>query len=88
MKTRDEMLESLKTWWGNDTVGNIIFYRAPGASHGDVILERVIKAREMKPEVRAAFELVMDELKIERAEMRRDKNGRPDLIKLTRRYDG
>lgn len=88
MKTKDEMIAAFNTWWVNDTVGNFIAYRAPGARAGDIILERVIKAREMKPEVRAAFEYVMDELKIERGEMRRDKNGRADLIKLTRRYDG
>ena len=88
MKTKSEMIELLNTWWVNDTVGNFIAYRAPGAKQGDVILEQVVKAREMKPHVKAAFELLMDELQIERAEMYRDNHGRPDRVKVTRRYDG
>ena len=59
MKTKEEMHKALEDWWSNDTVGNIIMYRAPHARTGDVILEKVVKAREMKPHVRAAFELVM-----------------------------
>lgn len=88
MKTKAEMIECLNEWWANDTVGNIIFYRAPGAKTGDAILEQVIKAREMKPTIRAAFEMLMEELGIERAEMYRDSRGNPDRIKITRRYDG
>lgn len=88
MKTKDEMHDALDGWWVNNTVGNFIAYRAPGAHAGDVILEQVIKAREMEPEIRAAFEMIMDELGIERGELFRDNKGRPDRIKLTRRYDG
>jgi len=88
MKTRDECVDALTKWWVNDTVGNIIFYRAPGARYGDAILEQVIKAREMEPHIRAAFEMLMDELGIERAEMFRDKDGKPDRIKVTRKFDG
>ena len=88
MKSREEMHLALDDWWGNDTVGNIIMYRAPGAKFGDVILEHVVKLREMKPEVRAAVEFIMDELGIERGELFRNKQGEPDRIKITRRYDG
>ena len=86
MKTEGQCVDAFRKWFRNDTVGNLIIYHAPGAAECEVIIERVIKAREMKPEVRAAFEMVMDELGIERGEMRRDKDGNPDLIKLTRRY--
>lgn len=88
MKSRDEVSRLFEKWWVTDTVGNFIVYRAPGARYGDVILEQVVKAREMEPSIRAAFEMLMDELQIERAEMFRDKDGRPDRIKITRRYDG
>ena len=88
MKSKDEMHKCLDEWWGNDTTGNIIFYRSPGAKLGDAILEEVVKGREMKPEVQAAFEYIMDELKIERGEMFRNKQGEADRIKITRRYDG
>jgi len=88
MKTRDEMVAVLMDWWANDTVGNLIFYRAPHANTGDAILEQVVKVREMKPEIRACFEMLMDELDIARAEMFRDSKGRPDRIKITRKYDG
>jgi len=88
MKSKEEILELVNKWWVTDTVGNIIAYRSPGAAYGDVILEQVVKGREMKPEVRAAFEYVMDELQIERGEMFRNKNGEPDRIKITRSYDG
>ena len=86
MKTESQCVEAFKRWFRTDTVGNMILYHAPGAQECEIILEQVVKAREMKPEVRAAFEMVMDELGIERGEMRRDKDGRPDLIKLTRRF--
>lgn len=87
MKTETELVDAIRTWFRNDTVGNFIAYHAPGAKTGDVILEQVVKAREMKPHIRAAFEMLMDELHIERAEMYRDNQGRPDRIKLTRRFD-
>jgi hypothetical protein len=62
-------------------------YHAPNSPECEVIIEQVVKAREMKPEVRAAFEMFMDELGIERGEVRRNAEGKPDLVKLTRRYD-
>ena len=88
MKSLEEMHEALQKWFVTNTVGNVIFYRSPGSKFGDVILEQVVKGREMKPEVQAAFEFLMDELKIERGEMFRNKQGEPDRIKITRRYDG
>ena len=87
MKTRDQIVESLKKWCRNDTVGNLIIYHGPNSVTYDCIIERVVKAREMKPEIRAAFEMFMDELGIERGEVRRNADGKPDLVKFTRRFD-
>lgn len=87
MKTEDQCVEALRKWFRDGIVGNLIFYHAPGAKEADCIIERVVKAREMKPEIRAAFEMLMDEMKVDRGEIRRDQSGRPDLLKLTRRFD-
>ena len=88
MKSLREVHALVDRWWDEGLVGNLIIYRAPGASTADCIIERVVKCREMKPEVRAALELVMDELGVERGEIVRDSKGDPDRIKLTRRFDG
>ena len=88
MKSREELHKMLDVWWDDGLVGNLIIYRSPGAMLGDCIIERVLKCREMKPEIRAAFVMVMDELGVDRGEVFRNKNGDPDRIKLTRRLDG
>ena len=87
MKTEDQAVESFRKWYRNNTVGLLTFYHAPNAVEVECIVEQVIKAREMQPQVRAAFEMLMDELDIERGEVFRDKNGKPDRVKLTRRFD-
>lgn len=87
MKSLDEMKASLEKWWKRGMVGNLICYRAPGAAEGECIIERVVKAREMKPEIRAAFEMFMDEYGVERGEVFRNNEGRPDRLKFTRRFD-
>lgn len=88
MKSLREVHEVVDAWWHDGLVGNLIIYRAPGASTADCIIERVVKCREMDPKVRAALEMVMDELGVERGEIVRDGKGNPDRIKLTRRFDG
>ena len=87
MKTIEEMHDSLDRWYDEGLIGNIIFYRSPGSQGAEAIIEQVIKAREMKPETRAAFEMFMDGLNVERGEVVRDKDGNPDRVKLTRRFD-
>lgn len=87
MKSEEDAVRSFRKWYRNNTVGLLTFYHAPNAKECDCIIERVVKAREMKPEVRAAFEFLMDELGIEKGEMHRNANGQPDRIKYTRRYD-
>jgi len=86
MKSHKEAHEKLDRWLKEGLVGNLIFYQAPGAQLVDCIIERVVKCREMKPEIRAAFEMVMDELGVERGEVARNNKGEPDRIKLTRGY--
>lgn len=88
MKTKAEIHRAVDQWWDMNMVGNLILYRAPHSSEAECIIERVIKGREMKPETRAAFEMFMDNLGVERGEVVRDKDGRPDRIKLTRRFNG
>lgn len=87
MKTKEEVLATVEKWWDGNMVGNLILYRAPNSAGAESIIERVIKRREMKPETRAAFEMFMDNLGVERGEVARDSEGRPDRIKLTRRFD-
>jgi hypothetical protein len=88
MKSEKEAVESFRSWFRNNTVGLLTFYHAPNAPEVECIIERVVKAREMKPEVRAAFEFLMDELGIEKGELHRNANGKPDRIKFTRRFSG
>lgn len=88
MKSKEQLMDSVIKWWDAGMVGNLILYRSPGASTGDAIIERVVKAREMEPHVRAAFEMFMDELNIERGELFRNSKGEPDRVKLTRSFDG
>lgn len=86
MKSETECIESFRDWFRTNTVGNLIIYHAPNSPECEVILEQVVKTREMRPEVRAAFEFLMDELQIERGEMWRNADGKPDRIKLTKRF--
>ncbi len=88
MKTREQIHDAIDKWWDADSVGNLIIYRAPKATHADCILEKVVKAREMKPAIRTAFEIWMDDLGVERGEVARNGEGKPDRVKLTRRFDG
>jgi len=88
MKSKEKMLADVVEWWDAGMVGNLILYRAPGAQAGDSIIERVVKVREMQPHVRAAFEMFMDELGIDRGEVCRNSKGEPDRVKLTRRFNG
>jgi hypothetical protein len=86
MKGKAEIHEIVDRWWNKKMVGNLIIYRAPNSDGAECIVERVVKGREMKPETRAAFEMFMDDLGIERGEIVRDKDGRPDRVKLTKRF--
>ena len=87
MRTLDATIEYLKEWHRSDKVGNLIHYRYPGAKLIETIEERVVKVKEMKPEVAEAFKLFMDELGIERGEVFRNSKGDPDRVTLTRRLD-
>lgn len=87
MKTEEECLDNLRKWFQGDIIGNILFYRAPNSAGAECIIERTIKAREMEPTTRAAFEMLMDDLDIERGQIIRNKDGKPDRVTLTRRFD-
>ena len=87
MKTRSEIHRLLDKWWDDKCVGNLIFYRAPNSDYAEAIIEKVVKAREMPPTTRAAFEMFMDDLGVERGEIVRDKDGAPDRVKLTRGFE-
>ena len=69
MKTREQIHDAIDKWWDADSVGNLIIYRAPKATHADCILEKVVMTREMSPTTRAAFEIFMDDLGVERGEV-------------------
>jgi len=87
MRTLGDTIETLKQWHSSDSVGNLILYRYPGAQLIETIEERVVKVKEMEPEVAEAFNLFMDKLGIERGEVFRNSKGEPDRVKLTRRID-
>ena len=87
MRTVEEAHEALDEWFADGLIGNVIFYRAPNSQGCEVIIEQVVKVREMEPTTRAAFGMFMDDLGIERGEVVRDKDGNPDRVKLTRRFD-
>ena len=87
MKTRKQIHDTVDKWWEAGNVGNLIIYRAPNSDVAECIVEKVVKAREMEPKTAAAFGMLMDDLGAERGEIRRDKDGKPDLVKYTRRFD-
>jgi len=87
MKTREQIHDTVDKWWEAGNVGNLIIYRAPNSAYAEAIIEKVVKVREMEPTTAAAFGMFMDDLEIERGEVVRDKDGNPDRVKLTRRFD-
>ena len=87
MKTREQLHATLDKWWEAKNVGNLIIYRAPNSDQAECIIEKVVKTREMPATTAAAFEMFMDDLGVERGEVVRDKDGNPDRVKLTRRFD-
>jgi len=87
MKTRKQLHATLDKWWEAKNVGNLIIYRAPNSDQAECIIEKVVKTREMQPTTAAAFGMWMDDLGVERGEVVRDKDGNPDRVKLTRRFD-
>ena len=87
MKTLKQIHDTVDKWWEAGDVGNLIIYRAPNSDYAECIIEKVVKTREMEPTTRAAFGIFMDDLGIERGEIVRDKDGNPDRVKLTRRFD-
>ena len=84
MKTLEQAKKCLEDWFNDGAVGNIIFYHSPGSGFVEVLVERVVKCREMDGVVKRAFEMFMDELGVERGEVFRNKEGKPDRIKVTR----
>ena len=88
MKTIEQAHKYLDEWFDSGTVGNIIFYHAPGGKFVEILEETVIKAREMDKDTQVAFEHFMLSLGIQRGEVVCGKDGRPDRVKVTRRVDG
>jgi len=78
MKTLEQAKKCLEEWFNEGAVGNIIFYHSPGSKFIDVIMERVVKCREMESSVETA------KMMVERGEVFRGKDGKPDRIKITR----
>ena len=87
MRTKEELHDILDEWVESEAVGNIIFYHPPRANEYEAIIEQTVKVREMKPTTRAAFCMFMDDMKVERGEVIRNKDGEPDRVTLTRRFD-
>ena len=84
MKTLEQAKQCLEDWFNEGAVGNMIFYHSPGSEFVDVLVERVVKCREMPVPTADAFCEFMDDLGMERGEVYRGKDGRPDRVKMTR----
>jgi hypothetical protein len=84
MKSLSEVLEDLKFWADREIVGNITFYHPPGKRQYGAYIEQTIKAREMDDETRKAFETLLENLGALKGEFHRDKDGRPDRVKITK----
>ena len=84
LKNLSETIEELQTWADEGTVGNITFYHPPGMKSYGAYIEQTIKAREMEPEIRMHFEQLMDGLGALKGEFHRDKDGRPDRVKIVK----
>ena len=88
MKTIEQAHKYLNEWFENGTVGNIIFYHAPGGRFVEILEETVVKCREMDADTQIAFEHLMSSLDIQRGEVVCGKDGKPDRVKITRSVDG
>lgn len=88
MKTITQAHEYLDKWFNEGTVGNIIFYHAPGGKFVEILEETVVKAREMDTDTQVAFEHLMASLNTQRGEVVCGKDGRPDRVKIIRSIDG
>lgn len=86
MKTLSQLFSTIQTWYDDDCVGNIVVFRAPRSQNVDVVGEQTIKLREMDKETRETVWRVFDLLDAERIELYKDKDGRPDRVKVVRRF--
>lgn len=86
MRDFDGVLNAIAEWAEDDIIGRITVYHPPGKKQYGCYLEQTIKAREMEPKVRAAFEFLMDSLGAEKGEFFRDKDGRPDRVTIIRQF--
>ena len=86
MKSREDAHATLDAWFDGDATGNLIFFKAPHARECDCIIEQVIKAREMSPKERAAWENAVDTVGAEKGEFWRDKDGDFDRIKIVKGF--
>jgi len=87
MKNLQDAKEFLHKWKKEGNVGTLFFYSWPKSDGFEIIEERVVKVREMNQDAASAFIFLMETLGIEKGEMHRDKDGKPDRIKYTRRVN-
>lgn len=86
MKSLREAHEALDRWFEEGTVGNIIFYRPPGGSEVDCILEQTIKTREMDEATAASFEVMVKRLGAEKGSFWTNRDGEADRVTITKEY--
>ena len=82
LKGKGETIQKLSDWIDMETVGNIFFYHPPNIKQYGCYVEQTIKAREMNKETREAFETMVENLGALRGEFHRDKDGKPDRVKI------
>lgn len=86
MKTLDKTVSAIREWFDEGCVGNLVVFRAPKSQMLDMIGEQTIKLREMDDQTREAVFTVFDLLDSEKIELFRDKDGRPDRVRVIRRF--
>lgn len=84
LKPFSEIIEELTEWADKGSVGNITFYHPPGLQSYGAYIEQTIKVWEMDEETSSAFKTLMENLGALKGEFHRDKDGRPDRVKITK----
>jgi hypothetical protein len=86
MKTLEKALETVRGWHSHGCVGHITIFSAPRSTGVDMIGEQTIKLRELKSDIADTVKKLFDQLDAEKIELFLGKDGKPDRIKIVRRF--
>ena len=86
MMTIDDAVATIRKWYADESVGNLVIFRAPRSDYVDIIGESTVKLFEMDEETKESVRKTFELLDSEKIELFRDKNGYPDRAKVIRRF--